>query len=374
MKNGSTARAVRTNAPICLAYADSVAALIVAPSPAPVPPPPTPVPPPAPVPPPPAPIPPPTGWVFCADEHDTCVVPGTRTVRYGVSGFYATRTIAGSVVCDNAAFGDPAFGANKHCDYSADTSPTPAPSPSPVPPPPPVPVPPPVPSGLYPNKPAGYVLRSEIDFSQAVPAADGSITGAAGWAASDRSALSKVTSDGPESPPSAWRFTIPNVSWPSGGRGFGKIEGGAVPAGKAGYYFNWKVKLDANYLPHPYGEKFAAGFGSNGWLIDLKGFDWFTVFCYGCSQAQVPNWPALAVLDHNSPPLGQWLNVELLYEPGSSGRIRLWINGNLHVNFQGSVPALSGSSEHYIFQGGDGMTRDRVSWRDYDHISIWTAP
>jgi len=234
--------------------------------------------------------------------------------------------------------------------------------------------PPPSSSGLYPNKPGNYVPVTEINFSQNVPASDGTITGGNGWNAYDVGHLSKVTSDGPESPTGAWRFTIPNESWPSGGRGFGKVESPSAPGGKAGYYFNWKVKLDANYLPHPYGEKFAAGFGSNGWLIDLKGFDWFTVFCYGCSQAQVPNWPALAVLDHNSPPLGQWLNVELLYEPGSSGRIRLWINGNLHVNFQGSVPALSGSSEHYIFQGGDGMTRDRVSWRDYDHISIWTAP
>lgn len=61
-------------------------------------------------------------WVWCADENDTCSVPGTNNVRYGeeVSGveyYNQINDVTGSISCNNATFGDPITGTRKHCDY-----------------------------------------------------------------------------------------------------------------------------------------------------------------------------------------------------------------------------------------------------------------
>jgi spore coat protein U-like protein len=77
-------------------------------------------------------------WVPCAGEGGTCVFTGTREVRYGSSTSFATKTFTGSVVCSNAAFGDPAHGELKTCSYSSSTTGTsgttssPAPTPAPT--------------------------------------------------------------------------------------------------------------------------------------------------------------------------------------------------------------------------------------------------
>jgi mannan endo-1,4-beta-mannosidase len=89
----------------------------------------------------PAPAPAPTTetWTRCASEDGVCSFSGTHQVRYGLPGFYAYKTVASSVSCNNATFGDPAVGKDKFCDYSSVTSTAPAPSPSPTPAPTPVP-------------------------------------------------------------------------------------------------------------------------------------------------------------------------------------------------------------------------------------------
>jgi hypothetical protein len=63
-------------------------------------------------------------WIACAGEGGTCTFSGTREVRYGANGSYATKTFTGSVVCSNTAFGDPAKGLLKTCSYSSNTVPT----------------------------------------------------------------------------------------------------------------------------------------------------------------------------------------------------------------------------------------------------------
>jgi hypothetical protein len=60
-----------------------------------------------------------TTWTRCAVEGKTCYLSGTKLVRYGLSGRYVTKTITGSVACTNAVFGDPYPGAGKVCDYAA---------------------------------------------------------------------------------------------------------------------------------------------------------------------------------------------------------------------------------------------------------------
>jgi hypothetical protein len=58
-------------------------------------------------------------WTACASEGGTCSVSGTRQVRYGYNGYYATKVVTGSVACSNAVFGDPKPGYAKSCSYSS---------------------------------------------------------------------------------------------------------------------------------------------------------------------------------------------------------------------------------------------------------------
>lgn len=88
----------------------------------------------------PAPAPAPvTTWMACAAEGQTCLLPGTRQVRYGAGGTYAYQTGTSAIACTNAVFGDPVVGTAKTCDYAnapgpvAPQPPAPAPAPAPVP-------------------------------------------------------------------------------------------------------------------------------------------------------------------------------------------------------------------------------------------------
>jgi len=65
-----------------------------------------------------------TSWTRCASEDQVCRFSGTLQVRYGANGSYNYQTATNSINCTNAAFGDPAFGVDKFCDY-AQTSDTP---------------------------------------------------------------------------------------------------------------------------------------------------------------------------------------------------------------------------------------------------------
>lgn len=58
-------------------------------------------------------------WTSCAVEGALCSVPGTREVRYGANGLYATKIVTGGVWCKNWAFGDPAPKVAKTCSYSS---------------------------------------------------------------------------------------------------------------------------------------------------------------------------------------------------------------------------------------------------------------
>jgi TPR repeat protein len=73
------------------------------------------------------------GYSFCSDEGKTCAFAGMRNVAFGANGrFYYESSLAGSIVCDGARFGDPIQGVAKACYISA-----PLEAPPPPPPPPP---------------------------------------------------------------------------------------------------------------------------------------------------------------------------------------------------------------------------------------------
>jgi hypothetical protein len=59
-------------------------------------------------------------WTKCANENGICTVSGTRAVRYGANGKYATRLITKSTPCTNAVFGDPVPGVPKTCESQND--------------------------------------------------------------------------------------------------------------------------------------------------------------------------------------------------------------------------------------------------------------
>jgi hypothetical protein len=56
-------------------------------------------------------------WVFCAKEHQTCNVPGTKMVRYGAGNGWTQMTATDQIHCGNNVFGDPAPGVHKACYY-----------------------------------------------------------------------------------------------------------------------------------------------------------------------------------------------------------------------------------------------------------------
>jgi hypothetical protein len=77
---------------------------------------PTPAPTPMPTP---APAPSTETWTTCANEGGTCTVSGTREVRYGYAGKFASKIVSGAVACSNAVFGDPYPNYGKSCSYSS---------------------------------------------------------------------------------------------------------------------------------------------------------------------------------------------------------------------------------------------------------------
>jgi len=56
-------------------------------------------------------------YTSCADEGGTCTFPGTKQVRFGANGQWATLSATGSVACDKATFGDPLPNVVKTCEY-----------------------------------------------------------------------------------------------------------------------------------------------------------------------------------------------------------------------------------------------------------------
>ena len=69
----------------------------------------------------PAPAPSVETWTACGNEGATCSFTGTREVRYGASGVFTSKIIAGSTSCTNSVFGDPIPGVFKACSYSSIT-------------------------------------------------------------------------------------------------------------------------------------------------------------------------------------------------------------------------------------------------------------
>jgi hypothetical protein len=63
----------------------------------------------------------PETWTACANEGGTCTFSGTREVRYGAGSSFVSRVFAGTAVCSNATFGDPAPNVVKACSYSSIT-------------------------------------------------------------------------------------------------------------------------------------------------------------------------------------------------------------------------------------------------------------
>jgi hypothetical protein len=57
-------------------------------------------------------------WIACAEENQVCRFDGVREVRYGAGTRHVRRSFSGAAPCNNAAFGDPAPGEPKRCEFS----------------------------------------------------------------------------------------------------------------------------------------------------------------------------------------------------------------------------------------------------------------
>lgn len=70
-------------------------------------------------------------WTTCATEGQRCSFTGTRNVRYGANGVWATKQVTasnGGVMCSNDVFGDPIWGVGKSCQLESTTTTTPPPT------------------------------------------------------------------------------------------------------------------------------------------------------------------------------------------------------------------------------------------------------
>lgn len=70
-------------------------------------------------------------WTKCANEGERCSFSGTRKVRYGANGRWATKQITasrGGVMCTNEVFGDPINGVVKSCQLESTATTTPPPT------------------------------------------------------------------------------------------------------------------------------------------------------------------------------------------------------------------------------------------------------
>ena len=63
----------------------------------------------------------PATWTTCASEGGICSFTGTREVRYGGKGVYASKIITATTPFTNAVFGDPIKATAKTCAYSSIT-------------------------------------------------------------------------------------------------------------------------------------------------------------------------------------------------------------------------------------------------------------
>ena len=63
-----------------------------------------------------------TNWTRCATENGNCLFSGTKIVRYYFSNSAAYKIFTNGTGCDNATFGDPAYGFKKFCDYGDATT------------------------------------------------------------------------------------------------------------------------------------------------------------------------------------------------------------------------------------------------------------
>lgn len=59
------------------------------------------------------------GWVRCAQEDGYCHFQGSKRVRYGINheNRWSYLNLTGGAACNNATFGDPAYGIKKVCEY-----------------------------------------------------------------------------------------------------------------------------------------------------------------------------------------------------------------------------------------------------------------
>ena len=59
-------------------------------------------------------------WIACAGENQSCVVPGTKMVRYGAGDRWNLKKVTNQISCSSNVFGDPAPRAVKACYYQDD--------------------------------------------------------------------------------------------------------------------------------------------------------------------------------------------------------------------------------------------------------------
>lgn len=236
------------------------------------------------------------------------------------------------------------------------------------------------------NKPANYtVLLGDFDCSENLPA--GTIgseraVGSTGWnVIYDRdngggvSAISRQSdATAPHSPPYVWQWHQPAGDYGTLGGGQGTGFGNLfafVPGSTTKIYSCFTMKVSAGYYVHPISNKLYECFTPNANTMVQLGH--YGVYFEGYDTLTDYVFPHLI---NSAPAEETWFQVEVLFEMGNPGVLRVWIDDELRTDVTDhSVSAGEGTFETvglYMHMGGGGfdLAADQYVW--IDHITAYT--
>jgi len=250
----------------------------------------------------------------------------------------------------------------------------PPPSPAPVDS---APTTPPPATGSYPNRPTSYT-KTLAEFTASYPVPVGTnyelyISGAAPWSMVGNSNVtlqSDPTAGG--SPPGVWRVYEPKGTYGGGVPGTGSSTGfgrWGLPINSPSVYGSVWVKWSPGFWFHTTSQKFIrmdmVG-ASQAFLIQASHNSDF--LRSSDEQAGIGIEPQISTL----PSTGVWHQIEFVAVRGTSGSLRVWLDGQLRVSYNGRMATTGNFAtfELHSEMGGGGMVLPADQWFMVDHLLV----
>lgn len=239
-------------------------------------------------------------------------------------------------------------------------------------------------AGWLANKPANYTMRTELNFSQAVPSGNGGgaigtgtqraipgtdwyiiydADGSGNSSSSNFDLISDATA--PTSTPDAWRLTFQAGTY-SDGKTHGNIFT-IVSGNPTGFYTCYAIKWSSDFVWHAISNKHLNLSVTGGlWIIQSRESSvYFRVHDMITDTLYAPQINTM-------PTLGVWHIIEAQIEAGSPGKIRVWIDGVLTSSYNPNITFELDEFGLYGHRGGGGETLPTTCSYDLGHIYLAT--